>query len=52
MAESVADAVVGAILLLTVLVIVASHYHREHQRARLLHRMDNNRLWDKLRHRH
>lgn len=52
MAQSVADLVVGIVLLIAVVIIVASHYHREHQRARWLHRMDNNRLWDKLRHRH
>ncbi len=52
MAESISGSVVGIILLIAVLIIVASHYHRERQRTRWLHRMDNNRLWDKLRHRH
>ena len=52
MAQSVADLVVGIVLLIAVVIIVASHYHREHQRARWLHGMDNNRLWDRLRHRH
>lgn len=52
MAESISDSVVGIILLIAVLIIVASHYHREHQRERWLHRMDHHRFWDKLRHRH
>jgi hypothetical protein len=52
MAESMGDTVVGAILLIAVAVIVASHYRREHQKARWLHRMDNMRLWDRLRQRH
>ena len=52
MAESITDVVVGIILLIAVVVIVATHYHREHQRARWLQRMHNNRLWDRLRHRH
>jgi hypothetical protein len=52
MAQSVSDLVVGIVLLIAVVIIVASHYHREHQRARWLHRMDNTRLWDRLRHRH
>jgi hypothetical protein len=52
MAESIGDIVVGIILLVAVVIIVASHYHREHQRARWLHRLENHRLWDKLRHRH
>lgn len=52
MAESIADIIVGIILLIAVIVIVAAHYRREHQRARWLHRMDNNRIWDKLRHWH
>jgi hypothetical protein len=52
MAQSIGDAVVGVILVIAVLIIVASHYRREHQKARWLHRMDNTRLWDRLRHRH
>ncbi|MBU6486443.1 MAG: hypothetical protein KGQ57_01315 [Burkholderiales bacterium] len=52
MAQSMGDSVVGVILLIAVAVIVASHYRREHQKARWLHRMDNTRLWDRLRHRH
>ena len=52
MAESIADVVVGIILLIAVVIIVVSHLHREHQRARWLHRVDDHRLWDRLRHRH
>jgi len=52
MAESISDSVVGVILLIAVLIMVASHYHREHQRMRWLHRTDHNRLFDRLWHRH
>ena len=52
MAESIADIVVGVILVIAVVIIAASHYHREHQKARWMHRMGHNRLWDRLRHRH
>ncbi|HEX7685397.1 MAG TPA: hypothetical protein VF446_18005 [Trinickia sp.] len=52
MVQSIGDAVVGVVLLFAVVIIVASHYHREHQKSRWLHRMDNTRLLDRLKHRH
>lgn len=52
MAESIGNTAVGVILLIAVVIVVLSHYRREHQKARWLHRMDNTRLWDKLTHRH
>jgi hypothetical protein len=52
MAESMVSVVVGVILLAAAAILWNSHYRREHQHERWLHRLDGHRLWDRMRHRH
>jgi uncharacterized membrane protein HdeD (DUF308 family) len=52
MAESMVSIVVGIVVLVTGVMLVASHYRREHHRDRLSSRLDAHRLWERMRHRH
>ncbi|WP_173256531.1 hypothetical protein [Paraburkholderia sp. NMBU_R16] len=52
MAQSIESIVTGLVLLIAAVVIVASHYQREHRRERWLGRTSGHRLWDRVRHRH
>lgn len=52
MAESIESIVTGLIVLATAVIIVASHYQREHRRERWLGHATGHRLWDRIWHRH
>lgn len=52
MAESIESTVIGLIVLIVAVILVTSHYRREHHKERLLSRLDAHRLWDRMRHRH
>ena len=52
MAQSIEGIVTGLIVLVAAIIIVASHYQREHRRERWLGRASGHRLWDRVWHRH
>lgn len=52
MAESIESIVTGLIVLVTAVIIVASHYQRERRRERWLGHTTGHRFWDRMRHRH
>lgn len=52
MAESMVSIVVGLVVLITGIMLLTSHYRREHQKDRLSPRMDGHKLWERMRHRH
>ncbi|MGA7780604.1 MAG: hypothetical protein WCA85_23285 [Paraburkholderia sp.] len=52
MAESMVSIVVGIVVLVTGVMLVATHYRREHHRERFSSRLDAHRLWERMRHRH
>jgi hypothetical protein len=52
MAESMVSIVVGLVVLVTGVMLVTSHYRREHHKERLSARLDGHKLWDRMRHRH
>jgi uncharacterized membrane protein HdeD (DUF308 family) len=52
MAESMVSIVVGLVVLVTGVILVTTHYRREHHKERLLGRLDGHKLWERMRHRH
>jgi hypothetical protein len=52
MAESMVSVVVALMVIVLATVLLASRTHREHLRARFMHRIDGHRLWHRLHHRH
>jgi len=44
--------VVGLFVLASAAMLVIAHYRREHQRERLLRRMDHRQCWEVMRRRH
>jgi hypothetical protein len=52
MAESMESIVTGVIVLAVAAILVTSHYRRQHRRDKWLGRLESERLWDRLRHRH
>jgi hypothetical protein len=48
MAESMVSTVVGLVVLVTGIMLLTSHYRRDHHRER----PDGHKLWDRMRHRH
>ncbi|WP_181969861.1 hypothetical protein [Paraburkholderia sp. DHOC27] len=52
MAESMVSIVVALVVLVTGVMLVTSHYRREHHRDRPATRADGHKLWERMRHRH
>jgi hypothetical protein len=52
MAESMVSIVVGLVVLVTGVMLVTTHYRREHHKERLLGRLDGHKLWERMPHRH